>query len=45
MIVIISFCLVVLSLAMVLIIHGKPNLFMFQLIERVLGEEGGEKEK
>jgi hypothetical protein len=40
---IIFLSLVVLAITVFFLISGKPNLFIFRLIGRVFGEEGGEK--
>jgi len=40
---IIFLSLIVLAITVFFLISGKPNLFIFRLIGRVFGEEGGEK--
>jgi len=43
-IVVLLFSLVICAAALVILLSGRPNLFVFQLIQRVFGEEekGGE---
>ncbi len=43
MIIAIAVGIAVLVVICYLLFKGKPNIFMFQFIEKIFGEEGGEK--